>query len=45
MLTKVNAKKLVEYMPEKVPFDGAIEIFRKLEKMEDKQREYGESIN
>ena len=37
MLSKVNAKKLVSYMPDIIPVEEAIGVFAKLDEMEDAQ--------
>lgn len=44
-MTKADAHKLVDYMPEKSPFNEVIEIFRKLGKEEDQQAETGKNID
>ena len=43
-MTKVNAQKFVSLMPQKVPVNDSIEIFCKLDKMEDEQKKTGKEI-
>lgn len=44
-MTKANAQKLVDYMPEKAPVKELIQLFRNLERMEELQFETGEGID
>ena len=45
MITKEAAKKLVSYMPDLISVDNAIEIFYKLDQMEQELSETGKEID